>query len=330
MANKTAVLSKTFMLAACTAGLLIVSCKKDPDPVVQTGNLQGMFILNEGSFGSSNGSVTFVSRDGSTVHEDLFSTVNKRPLGDVVQSMTGNNGRGFIVVNNSQKVEVVNLSNFVSSGVITGFSSPRHILPLGSAKAYVTDWFADRVAVVNLNTYKIASSIPVGSGPEQLVLADGKVFVCNVGGFGTDSTVSVIDPSADAVIATLQVGINPNSMVLDKNGILWVLCGGDIGPDWTGGTADDTGGSLVAIDPSVPAVIQTFLFGQFNHPLRLTKNGAGENLFFLHGQSSFGGNIRKFNINVPHSTRSNDFEQTTFGRLFILSAIGSFGSAVGQ
>ncbi len=293
------------LILPCFAFLVMFTgCKKDEDPIVSTGSLDGIFVLNEGSFGSSNGSISFVTRDGDSKHEDLFYAVNKRPLGDVVQSMTSYNGRGFIVVNNSQKIEIVNLTSFKSMGVISGFSSPRFFLPLSFSKAYVTDWFANRVAIVDLNANKITGSISVGQGPEQIVLAQGRAIVCNIGGFGSDSTVSVINPVTDLVEATIAVGINPNSMAVDKNGAVWVLCGGDVGADWTGGTADDIGGSLFKIDPITLAVTQSFQFGQMNHPLKMTIDAAGENIFFLFGQSAYGGKIRKFNIadnNLPTS-----------------------------
>ena len=50
--------------------------------------------------------------------------VNNRPLGDMVQSFSVADDKGFIVVNNSQKVEVVLLNTFKSSGCIRGILSP--------------------------------------------------------------------------------------------------------------------------------------------------------------------------------------------------------------
>ena len=36
----------------------------------------------------------------------------------------------------------------------------------------------------------------------------------------------VIDNTTDEVIDSIEVGIEPESMVIDKNNMLWVLCNG--------------------------------------------------------------------------------------------------------
>jgi len=89
-----------------------------------SGYEHGIFVTNEGAFGNSNGSVSYVGKDSATAVNHLFEMVNGRPLGDVVQSMTVANDKGFIVVNNSQKVEVVDIKTFQSIGVIPGWSIP--------------------------------------------------------------------------------------------------------------------------------------------------------------------------------------------------------------
>ena len=70
---------------------------------------------------------------------DVFSTVNNVPLGDVGQSMTTHMGMGYIAVNNSGKVEVINLANMSSEGTITGLGSPRYVLVINHTTAYVSD-----------------------------------------------------------------------------------------------------------------------------------------------------------------------------------------------
>ena len=86
---------------------LIYSCSSGPDrPVNNPLFDDGYFVTNEGNFGSGNGSVSFISNNGS-VQNDVFYNTNMFYLGDVVQSMTTANDKGYIVVNNSGKVEVV-------------------------------------------------------------------------------------------------------------------------------------------------------------------------------------------------------------------------------
>jgi YVTN family beta-propeller protein len=252
--------------------------------------------MNEGNFMAGDGSVAFFRPSTGEVFQDIFKLVNGRPLGDVVQSMTLRSDKGYIVVNNSHTVEAVNKNNFESTGTINGFSGPRFLIPVNGSKAYVSDWFANNIKVVDLNSLSITDSIPTGTGPEQMVLINNKVFVINIGGYGIDSTVTVIDAIADTVLATIQTPLNPNSGVTDINGKIWVLCNGWYGLDFTGGTSDDVAGALIKINPATNSIEATFAMGQFEHPFRLTINKNKNTLYYLMSMSGFDGSIYKFNI----------------------------------
>jgi YVTN family beta-propeller protein len=275
---------------------LTTSCKDDDPEIITPPTTIGraVFVVNEGSFGSGNSSLSMIDLLSNSIYQDVFQTVNGFPLGDVAQSMHIHNGKGYIVVNNSQKVEVINSLTLESTATITGFQSPRHFLAKGN-KGYVTDWFSNRVAVVDLTSNSIVNSISVGNGPEQMIISGNRLFVTNVGGFGTDSTVSVIDLQSETVEATLITGINPNSLQTDATGKLWVLCGGTTGPDFIGGTADDIGGSLIKIDPVTLATENTFSFPQSAHPSKLQINSTGDVLYYLNGTDGYTGNIMKMN-----------------------------------
>jgi YVTN family beta-propeller protein len=285
-------LNNILMTGLITASFALQSCKKDkeePEPLPSGGFLNQMLVINEGAFGSSNGSIDFINPSNGQRTDDVFNRVNNRPLGDVVQSAYKKGNLIYIVVNNSQKVEVVHASSFKSYKTITGFLSPRYFLPVSNDKAYVSDWGDNSIKIVSLSSFSITGSIPVGqSGPEQLVEANGKIFVVNVGGFSDDSTVTVIDPLNDAVIQTVTVGVNPNSIVKDNNGKLWILCGGDVGPDWTGGTADDIAGSLIRMNPADYSIELNLILGQSEHPLKLSIRN-GTELYFLNGTNGYEG-----------------------------------------
>ncbi len=59
-----------------------------------------------------------------------------------------------------------------------------------------------------------------------MLLVNNKVYVANAGGWGSDNTIDVIDISSDAVTSTITVGDNPNSLVIDASGSIWVTSGG--------------------------------------------------------------------------------------------------------
>lgn len=66
---------------------------------------------------------------------------------------------------------------------------------------------AGKVLVYDAATYALKSTIAVGDEPAEVTFSsDGtKAYVCN----GMSNTVSVINPSTKAVIATINVGMNP-------------------------------------------------------------------------------------------------------------------------
>jgi YVTN family beta-propeller protein len=257
--------------------LLIVvslfSCKRDK-PVVEDGILvegiqpgEGVFIINEGNFMWGNGEVYYYNYSTQQVFVNLFSTKNGIPLGDVAQSMTIIGNKGYVVLNNSGKIEVVNLSDFSSAGTITGFDSPRFSLLSASGKLLVTDLYADEISVVNLQNSSISSTIPFPGWSEEMVMTDQKIFVGN----NENNMILVIDAITDSAIDTIITGNYCNSLVSDVNGKVWALCSGQTGVQAT----------LHMIDPVNNSIVSTFTFPTGQSPWKLNINGNGTILYYL-------------------------------------------------
>lgn len=221
------------------------ACDNDPAPQVLPGSA-GYFVVNEGGFGNSNTSISFYDREKKTMTNDVFAAKNARPLGDQAQGLTVFEGKAYIAVQNSGKVEVINADDYSSITTITeDIVSPRYFLGITSTKGYLSDWGEEgvhgTVKVIDLDQMKVTKTITTGQGANRMILKDGKVYVTNNGGYGYDNKISIIDTSTDAVSSTIQVGDNPASMAFDKDGNLWVSGIGDyitttpwiakIGPD---------------------------------------------------------------------------------------------------
>ncbi len=289
------------------------ACKKDKqtDPTPQAGS-KGVYVVNEGAFGNSDATVSYYDKSSQTMISNMFSNANSLPLGDVAQSMIISGSSGFVVVNNSKKVEVVNINDFTSQSTITGFSGPRYML-IHNGAGYVTDWFSDDVKIVDLNTMSVTGSIPTGTGPEQMALVNDRIFVCNIGGWGSDSTITVINTALQAVEATINVGINPNSISTDLNNNIWILCGGSTGPDFIGGTADDIAGSLYKIDPSNYNITYQQTLQQFDHPLKLTYSSISNQLYFLMGSDGYTGKVVSLDPSIPGNGSTQINARTFYG-----------------
>ncbi len=283
--------------ASLILALFASSCKKD-DKDDTSINSNGVFITNEGAYGKGNGSVSYYNPDKNTVENDYFSIVNGRSLGDVVQSMYIDSDKGYIVVNNSGKVEIVNMKDFKSTGVIENLSQPRFLTVINDTKAYVTCWGnSGEVAVIDLTDNTLTKSIPVGSGPEQLIKSGNNVYVCNSGGFATDNTISVINSQTDELVTTITVGDNPSDIVSDSEGYLWALCKGAVvwNADYTA-IESQTQSQLVRIDPTGNISVKGINISETLHPAHLAIGKDKQTLYYGGG----------FNFSGIYSIKTSD------------------------
>jgi len=290
---------KTLFTLLLTVSLF--ACKKDDNNSPAPGlSVSGVFVVNEGAFGSGNGSISYYDLETGSMNDNIFEAINGFPLGDVAQSMTIHQSKAYLVVNASKKIEVVDVTTFLSMATITGFEGPRYIITKG-AKGYVSDWFSNEIKVVDLNSNTIVKSIATGTGPEQMLIKNNKLFVVNVVGWGNDSTVTVINTDTETAIGTIQVGLNPNSVRIDNNGKLWVLCGGSTGPDYIGGTSDDIAGSLWRINPESMAIELHLALNSYDHPSKLQTSSSGSDLYYLNGTDGYNGKIMKMSSNSTNA-----------------------------
>jgi YVTN family beta-propeller protein len=193
------------------------------------------------------------------------------------------NDNAYIVVNASGKIEVASVDSMKHIVTIDA-NMPRYIEQVSENKAYVTDWGINGVQVLDLTTNTITSTIACGNGPEGILESNGFAYVCNLGGFGFDNTVSIINTSTDMLEKTLNVGDKPASIVVDVNGAVWVLSGGYTQYDDYWNVVSQTSGSLVKIVNNSIELNLTFPPG--NSPSDLIIDDSGNNLYFSDGSFS--------------------------------------------
>ncbi|MBE63096.1 MAG: hypothetical protein CMB89_12105, partial [Flammeovirgaceae bacterium] len=225
-------------------GVLTACDNNDPEPEVVGQFEGGVFVSNEGNYGEGDGSLSFINHEGVVIN-NLFVNVNSKDLGDVVQSLHISNDLLFTVVNNSNKIEVVSLSdNLKSLYTIDNLALPRY-MDSNEGTGYVSEWisFEDpgQITVFDLITGEISNSIEVGYGAEGVKVVGDYLFVAN--NFGT--TVDLIDLTTETVSASIEVGSSPKLFVEDAQGDIWVSCQGGLDLDWN--PAND--GKLVELDP---------------------------------------------------------------------------------
>ena len=264
------------------ATLLLTSCMK-----WEYGNEEsfeaassGLFITNEGNFQYGNASLSFYDPATRTIENEVFYRANGMKLGDVAQSMIVHNGVGWVVVNNSHVVFAIDLNTFREVGRITNLTSPRYMHFVSDEKAYITQIWDNRITVVNPRTYQITGYIDcpemtteTGS-TEQMVQWGDYVYVnC----WSYQNRILKIDTRTDTVVDELEVGIQPTSLVLDRNGKIWTITDGG----YEGSPYGYEAPSLYRIDAETFRVEREFPFALGDDPSEVQINGTGDRIYWL-------------------------------------------------
>ena len=289
---------------AFLSSMIFASCSDDleqPIRYIPLGNYDsGALVLNQGGFGHGDASISYISSDFGTIENDIFSAVNPDIiLGDTAQDIGFYNQLAYIVVNVSNKIEIVNRYTMEHLATIdTGLSNPRYIT-FSNGKGYVTNWGDgtnpndDYVAVINLTSNTVSGSIPVIEGPEKIIENAGKLYVAQTGGFGFGNALSVIN-TADNTVSEITVGDVPNSMQV-RDGFLWVSCSGK--PSYSG---LETAGKLVKVNLANNTIANTF---SYNDAVKHLSNLTIEGLFAYYTVNRMDGlvassDVYKFDISV--------------------------------
>lgn len=281
---------------------LLFSCKEEESPKPLIPASSPVIVLNEGNFRSGNASISLFDASNSSVQNKVFQNNNQgRPLGDVAQSMIEWQDKGYVVVNNSNKIEVINLENFQSLGQITGLNSPRYILPVGGTKAYVSDLYQNQIYLIDLQSLAKLGTIETNGWVEQMILVGNNAFVSHV----DSNQVWVIDTQKDSVISKIDVGISPNSLVQDASGNIWVSCSGGQAVDFP---------KLVQIDPQTFQLTKTLTLSDKNRGMSsLCKSPDGQLLYYLSGDF--------YRLNIQDSLLPASPLIQASGRLFYKAAV---------
>ncbi|WP_456379365.1 YncE family protein, partial [Lutibacter sp.] len=208
-------------------------------------------------------------------------------IGNILQSIGFEEDNAYLIANVSNKITVVNRYTFEEITTITeGLNNPRYFAEV-NGKGYVTNWGDpldnddDYIAVLNLATNMVESTIPVAFGPEEIVAVNNTLYVAHQGGYGQNNIVSVINTSSNSILETLEVGDVPNSLTISEEGDIWVLSGGN--PSWTGA---ESRGVLSKIDTRTNQIDVSFDFQTTEHPNFLSVDG--DYLYY-----NLGGNVYK-------------------------------------
>lgn len=240
----------------------------------------GLFIVCEGNFQYGNTTLSYYDVATDSCTREVFYRANGMRLGDVGQSMTIANGLGWVVVNHSHVVFAIDPDSFCEIGRITGFTSPRYIHFVSPEKAYVTQLWDNRIAIVNPKLFEIIGYIDVPSmnsangSTEQMVQVGQFVYVnC----WSYQDRILKIDTETDKVVDELKVGPQPNSIVADKYNRLWTICDGG----FRGSPTEEQTPALYCINLATFDVDAKFDFYPGDKPSELVINRDGDVIYWI-------------------------------------------------
>ena len=244
---------KRHLIIYITILLSIVGCRTD-DYIVymedeDTGakteatEVLGMYVLNEGNMGSNKCTLDFLDLSGETAHylRNIYAERNPnevKELGDVGNDAQIYGSKLWLVINCSNKVEVLGAKDAVKQGKID-VPNCRSVA-FHKGYAYVSSYVGPvnvsqdaplgQVYKIDTLTLQTVAKVTVGYQPEELAVIGDKLYVANSGGYMVpdyDHTVSVIDLNTFTEERKIDVAPNLHRCRADRYGQLWVSSRGD-------------------------------------------------------------------------------------------------------
>jgi len=228
----------------------MVGCRKDHEPIlpgVITGfpanlhaQIKGFYLVNEGNMHMNRASLDYFDYLTGTYHQHIFSSINPEVtlgLGDVANDVGVYGSKLYIVVNASNKIEVLEAKTAKRMKMIS-LPNCRSII-FHQGQAYVTAYLGTIgdanapngiVAEIDTATLEIKRRVEVGRQPEELVAVNDQLYVANSGGYSPsnyENTVSVVDLPTFKEQQRIPVAINLHRMKLDADGDIYVSSRGN-------------------------------------------------------------------------------------------------------
>jgi len=204
------------------------------------GTVAGFYVLNEGNMSMNKASLDYMDYESGTYKRNVFSQANPNlvgGLGDVGNALGIYGSKLYVVVNASNKIEVLNAQTGVRIKQID-LANGRYVT-FYKGKVYVSSYLGSIgdpkapkgiVAEIDTTSLNITRRVEVGRQPEELVAYNDKIYVANSGGYSPpdyESTISVIDISSFTESKRIEVAVNLHRLKIDSQGDLYVTSRGD-------------------------------------------------------------------------------------------------------
>lgn len=252
------------------------ACKKDTDDTIP--QVEGVYTVDEGLFNFGNADISFYNPETNEVTTGLFRKANGYNLGDVAQCLYVKDTLGFIVVNNSQKIEVVSIPSFKSIRTISiPGSSPRYIQPINDHIAYVTELYAKKIHVIDYKTGTVLQQITSPTDWTEHIIQMGDNLLIEGKELDASTTnnagLVVLNTNSNSITNNIKLNAaNTNGIVIDKYSRVWVAKSAN--------TALSLAAKFYCLDASY-GVVDSIVFNNGDKPNTITINKAGDRIYYL-------------------------------------------------
>lgn len=239
-------MKRTFLLLSMMA-FFLTSCSDDDSekttskPVIcPTAEISGMYIMCEGSWGGNNAAVDFFDFQTSEYTHNIFKKNNPdiiKGLGDTASDMQAYGNLLWIVINGSNKVEVVDLETCKRIAMID-IPNCRYVT-FHNKYAYVSSYVGpmadDNVQLgtvfkIDTENFSKTDSVVVSYQPEEMAVVNNTLYVACSGGYRSpayDRMISVIELNTFKKVADIDTEVNLHRLRKDSNNQLWVTSRGN-------------------------------------------------------------------------------------------------------
>ncbi|NML72043.1 hypothetical protein HHL23_19930 [Chryseobacterium sp. RP-3-3] len=207
----------------------IVSCNNDNNDEQEIFYGNGFLIANEGTYGKPEGDVTFVSADLNLKQDNVFALNNGgAKLGDVLQMVAFKGENAYLLLNNSNKIQIANRYNFKAVGQITAeLNNPRY-MAFANNNMYVTNdkYNGDKfVSIYKVSDGSFIKKITFTDAAERIVEAGNNIFVQNAS-FGYGNKISYINTSTNEVQSTITLPSGNINKIISSNQNVYAIAAG--------------------------------------------------------------------------------------------------------
>ncbi len=205
--------------------IIATSCRKKDltDPNIKTPTAKyDVWVVNEGSFGSGLGNITAYNSPDGDLLTNPVEEANGTALGDVAQSAYVVGDEIWVVINNSNKILILDPYTFKIKDNINNIKTPKFACVFGDF-FYVGSLFSDEFYQIGIDSRDVQTYHASASGVTDVQELSGKIYMAVSD--SSNSHLYYFDPNTSNIEDVADLGTRAPIDIEAIGDELWVLSG---------------------------------------------------------------------------------------------------------